>query len=85
MKKKTITVRVYEIGDRFMYEKEIYILAYLEESRVVLVNIVTGHIWDHSVVVKDFDAITEREFELIIDCEHFFNHCDYLGNSRVRS
>lgn len=81
MKKRTITVRVYEIGDRFIYDKQIYLLTYLENNNVVLVNIRTGAIWDHSTEVKDIDAITEGEFELIVDCDSFFNHCEYLGNN----
>lgn len=79
MKTKVITIRLYEIGDRFKLGSGIYVLAHLGDYRTTLINISTGYMWDDPITVKDYTDITEDELIEMVDNESAYDRMEYLG------
>lgn len=81
MKTKIVTIRVYEIGDKFRLGLDTYLLTYLGDNNIGLVNTRSGHLWDDPIKVKCSSSITEDELAELVDNDDALEGAEYIGNN----
>lgn len=66
----------YSVGDRFEWEGTKYHLVLLALSKMILVNLSTGHRWNTPILVEDCNKITQDEMDKIFGNGKFTRYFD---------